>query len=307
MFIVSSIFSSITGNSYDNNIYDEITENAKIKRHTKIQTDDLNNSKAANDAKYGSEEENNFKQELENKQKKDGTIGALDPQQEESVKPKLPNKNLITETNSILENIEYEVNDKVIYQGEIWDVFSIVTDDDNNQQLKITKNGQVVDIEATKVKPEPNQLNDIIDDSLDKFDLNDKTKLNNSPKNEKPQKLEDLNKTVNCNIVINDVVLKENINGEKFKAKLNDILEGYDDITVYTDDGTEEIYSKDNISIDKEDWPYAVIAADDDEPLRKIKVNPISYINTTDENDLVDCMVGDKLTQLPKRIIRIIS
>ena len=80
MFIVSSIFSSITGNSYDNNIYDEITENAKIKRHTKIQTDDLNNSKAANDAKYGSEEENNFKQELEDKQKKDGTIGALDPQ-----------------------------------------------------------------------------------------------------------------------------------------------------------------------------------------------------------------------------------
>ena len=33
----------------------------------------------------------------------------------------------------------------------------------------------------------------------------------------------------------------------------------------------------------------------------------MSYINTQDENDLVDCIVGDKLTQLPKRVIKILS
>lgn len=303
MFIISSIFSSLTGNSYDT-----VSENIKIRRHTKIHTDnDLDNSKAANDAKYGTDEENNFKQELEDKQKKDGTIGALDPQQEESVKPKLPNKNLLTETDYILENIEYEVNDKVIYDGEIWDVFSIITNDDNKQSLKITRNGITIDIDANKVKPDPEQLKDIIDTNIDKFDLNDKTNLNNNPKNEKPLKHDDLNSTVNCNIIVNDVILKENINGEKFKAKLSDILEGYDDITVYTDDGTEETYSKDNISIEQENWPYAVIAGENDEPLRKIKVDPMSYINTQDENDLVDCIVGDKLTQLPKRVIKILS
>ena len=280
LFIVSSIISSMTGASFD-----DLTENAKIRRHTKIQTDnDMDLSKQANDAKYGTKEENDFKQELEDKQKKDGTIGALDPQQEESVKPKLPNKNLLTENIEI----EYEVNDKVVYQGEVWDVFSIVTTDDDKQHLKITRNGHV------------------IDDSLDKFDLDDDN-LNKTPENEKPQKMCDLNgDKVNCNIIVNNNVLKETLDGDRFKAKLSDILEGLDDITVYLGDD-EQTFNKKDISIEQQDWPYAVIAAEDDEPLRKIKVDPMSYINTEDENDLVDCLVGDKFTQLPKRVIRIIS
>lgn len=57
-----------------------IDESCKIRRNTKLGTDnDLDNSKAANDAKYGTKEENDFKQEIEDKQKKDGTVGALDP------------------------------------------------------------------------------------------------------------------------------------------------------------------------------------------------------------------------------------
>ncbi len=301
MFIISSIFSSLTGESFDM----ELTENAKIRKHTKIQTDDdIDNSKTVYDAKYGTKDENDFKQELEDKQKKDGTIGALDPQQEESVKPKLPNKNLLTENIEI----EYEVNDKVIYQGEIWDIFSIVTTDDNKQHLKITRNGVTLELESNKVKPEPNMLNDIIDDNIDKFELDKKTNLNISPKNENPQKMQDLNNDkVNCNIIINNTLLKETLDGNRFKAKLSDILEGLDDITVYTDNDKEEIFNKNNISIEQEDWPYAVIASEDDEPLRKIRINPMSYINAQDENDLVDCLVGDKLTEIPKRIIRVMS
>jgi len=176
MFIISSIFSSLCGDSYD-----ELTENAKIRKHTKIHTDnDIDLSKSANDAKYGTKEENDFKQELEDKQKKDGTTGALDPQQEESYKPKLPNVNLLTEKN----NIEYEVNDKVIFNDEIWDVFSIVITDDDKQHLKITRNGEVVDIEASKVKPEPNMLKDL-ELMTNNFEF-DKNKLNVTPKNEKP-------------------------------------------------------------------------------------------------------------------------
>ena len=302
MFIVSSIFSSLVGQSFD-----DLNENAKIKKHTKIQSDEFNDSKSATDAKYGTDEENNFKQELEDKQKKDGTIGALDPQQEESVKPKLPNKNLLTETDYLTENIEYEVNDKVIYNDEIWDVFSLVTNPDKTQQLKITRNGQVIDIEAKKVKPEPNQLKTALDDSIDNFEF-DKNNLNVKPKNEKIYKHDDLNQTtINCNLKINDVILRENMNGDKFKIKLTDLLEDLDDITVYIGDEDTQKFNKENISVEKEDWPYAVIATEDDEPLRKIKVDPMSYINTEDENDLVNCLVGDKLTQLPKRVIRIIS
>lgn len=83
-------------------------------------------------------------------------------------------------------------------------------------------------------------LKDIIDDDIDKFDLDDKTKLNKSPENEKPEKMCDLNgDKVNCNIVVNNMVLKETLDGERFKAKLSDILEGLDDITVYLGDNDE--------------------------------------------------------------------
>jgi len=115
-----------------------------------------------------------------------------------------------------------------------------------------------------------------------------------------------LNDKVNCNIITNKTILKETLNGNRIQAKLSDILEGLDDITVYMDNDKEEKFNKDNISIDQEDWPYAVIAGEDDEPLRKIKINPLSYINA-DENDLVDCLVADKLTQYPKRVIRVLS
>lgn len=146
MFIISSIFSALTGKSYDsNNKY--MNENCKIKRSIKIDSDnDIDNSKVANDAKYGTKEENDFKQEIEDKQKKDGLVGALDPQQDENeaAKPKLPNVNLVTEHNKnpFLEEgavIEYEVNDKVLYKNEPWTVFAVDEETGDKQNLKITK------------------------------------------------------------------------------------------------------------------------------------------------------------------------
>lgn len=116
----------------------------------------------------------------------------------------------------------------------------------------------------------------------------------------------DLNgKTVECNIVVDSMVLKNTLNGERFKANLKDILEGVDDVRVYVGD-KEETWHKDNIDIDVEDWIPAVIASENDEPLRKIKVNPKSYVDTTDDTDLVDCTVAGKVTQLPKHAIRIL-
>lgn len=311
MFIISSIFSALTGKSYDsNNKY--MNENCKIKRSTKIDSDnDIDNSKVANDAKYGTKEENDFKQEIEDKQKKDGLVGALDPQQgeNEAVKPKLPNVNLVTEHNKnpFLEEgavIEYEVNDKVLYKNEQWTVFAVDEETGDKQNLKITKNGKTIDVTSKDIKPDPSQFKDI-DNTPDQFEF-DKNNLNKMPENPKAEKMADLNgKTVECNIVVDSMVLKNTLNGERFKANLKDILEGVDDVRVYVGD-KEETWHKDNIDIDVEDWIPAVIASENDEPLRKIKVNPKSYVDTTDDTDLVDCTVAGKVTQLPKHAIRIL-
>lgn len=311
MFIVSSIFSALTGKSYDsNNKY--MTENCKIKRSTKVDADnDLDNSKAADEAKYGAQEDKDFKQEIEDKQKKDGLVGALDPQQEENetVKPTLPNVNLVTEKNKnpFLEEgavIEYEVNDKVLYKNEPWTVFAVDEETGDKQNLKITKNGKTIDVTSNEIKPDPSQFKDI-DNTPDQFEF-DKNNLNKTPENPKAEKMADLNgKTVECNIVVDSQVLTNTLNGKRFKANLKDILEGVDDVRVYVD-GNEETWHKDNIEIPVEDWINAVIASENDEPLRKIKVNPKSYVDTTDDTGLVDCTVGGKLTQLPKHAIRIL-
>lgn len=311
MFIISSIFSALTGRPYDsNNKY--MNENCKIIRSTKIDSDnDIDNSKVANDAKYGTKEENDFKQEIEDKQKKDGLVGALDPQQDENeaVNPKLPNVNLVTEHNKnpFLEEgavIEYEVNDKVLYKNEPWTVFAVDEETGDKQNLKITKNGKTIDVTSKDIKPDPSQFKDI-DNTPDQFEF-DKNNLNKTPENPKAEKMADLNgKTVECNIVVDSMVLKNTLNGERFKANLKDILEGVDDVRVYVGD-KEETWHKDNIDIDVEDWIPAVIASENDEPLRKIKVNPKSYVDTTDDTDLVDCTVAGKVTQLPKHAIRIL-
>lgn len=311
MFIISSILSALTGKSYDsNNKY--MNENCKIKRSTKVDSDnDIDNSKVANDAKYGTKEENDFKQEIEDKQKKDGLVGALDPQQDENeaAKPKLPNVNLVTEHNKnpFLEEgavIEYEVNDKVLYKNEPWTVFAVDEETGDKQNLKITKNGKTIDVTSKDIKPDPSQFKDI-DNTPDQFEF-DKNNLNKTPENPKAEKMADLNgKTVECNIVVDSMVLKNTLNGERFKANLKDILEGVDDVRVYVGD-KEETWHKDNIDIDVEDWIPAVIASENDEPLRKIKVNPKSYVDTTDDTDLVDCTAAGKVTQLPKHAIRIL-
>lgn len=69
LFVIDSIFGSLTGRSYNSlpvSMNDSLTENIKIRRHNKLGTDGLiNKSLKAHDAKYGDKEEHDFKQELE--------------------------------------------------------------------------------------------------------------------------------------------------------------------------------------------------------------------------------------------------
>lgn len=296
LFIISSIFSSLVGDSFD-----DVNEKVKIRRNTTIDAaNDPNQSKKVQDIKYGNKDDNDFKQEIEDKQKQDGTVGALDQKpQEESSKPILPNVNLLKES----QEIEYEVEDKVIFDGDIWHVFGVVDNLEMGQILRITREGQTRIIPANKVKPDPNQMELL---AIEQFDLDDKTRLNKKPENEKPVKMEDLNEqTIPCQIRFNNAILENTVEGEKFQASVKDILEESDPVKVYIGNDIQEV-PKEDVIIAPDDWVYAVVAGEDDEPVRKIKIDPMSYIEANEE-DLVKCMIGDKLTELPKHAIRTLS
>lgn len=295
LFIVSSIFSSLIGDSFD-----DMNENVKIRRNTSIDAEnDPNQSKKVQDIKYGNKDDNDFKQEVEDKQKQDGTVGALDQKQEEAAKPILPNVNLLKES----QEIEYEVEDKVIFDGDIWHVLGVVDNLEMGQILRITREGQTRTISANQVKPDPNQMELL---AIEQFDLDEKTRLNKKPENEEPVKMEDLNEqTIPCHIRFNNAILENTVEGEKFQASVKDILEQSDPVKVYIGDDIQEV-PKEDVIINPEDWVYAVVAGSDDEPVRKIKIDPMSYIDA-EEDDLVKCMIGDKLTELPKHVIRTLS
>lgn len=295
LFIVSSIFSSLIGDSFD-----DMNENVKIRRNTSIDAEnDPNQSKKVQDIKYGNKDDNDFKQEVEDKQKQDGTVGALDQKQEEAAKPMLPNVNLLKES----QEIEYEVEDKVIFDGDIWHVLGVVDNLEMGQILRITREGQTRTIPANQVKPDPNQMELL---AIEQFDLDEKTRLNKKPENETPVKMEDLNEqTIPCHIRFNNAILENTVEGEKFQASVKDILEESDPVKVYIGDDIQEV-PKEDVIISPEDWVYAVVAGEDDEPVRKIKIDPMSYIDAKDD-DLVKCMIGDKLTELPKHVIRTLA
>lgn len=284
-FMVDSVIKSMYNHAH-------INENCKIRRHTKIQTDqDVTQSLAAHDAKYGTKEENDFKQELEDKQKKDGTIGALDPAQEESVKPKLPNVNLITEKKL---EIVYEVNDEVIYKNQKWHVYAIDEFDYDKQRLHITWNGQTESVLATDVEPDPVMLK-----ALEENPYNDEENLQGMITR---KDIKDLNQgTIKCNLVVDGYAL----NSTPLLVNISDIVESNDVLNVINDAGETSPCNINELSFEQENWPWGVIVDTEGEPERKIQVNPISYINAQDD-DMVEILIAGKESKLPKRSFKII-
>ena len=110
--------------------------------------------------------------------------------------------------------------------------------------------------------------------------------------------LHDLNgKTVECNIVIDGM----KFNMTPYRALVSDIKEGKQVIRVIGEDNHVNKWLIENLEFSPESWPVAVIQKETDdgtesETLRQIKVNPTSYIEAKDENDLVDCLVGENVT-----------
>lgn len=346
LFIIDSIFSSMCGKSYTsdsiiNGIINEkdikdINESIKIRKHNKLGTDGLaKNSIKFKEAKYGTPEENSFKQEIEDKQKKDGTIGALDQQPQESVdnwKMKLPNVHNISEMNESVnvqnvqailgakpEDIEYEPFDRVVvkidgheFKGSVIDTYE---NSDRSQVVIVMVQGHTMEFSVNDVKPDTDYLLNTrwgnCGEQTDKFDLDKNTRLNNKVQNDKKDysvEYKNLNdRTIECDIVVDGFKL----NWGSQHASLQDIMESKKELRVMNESGEVQLWDSDNIVFNE--WPWAVIVSDgdgngdeSDEPIRKIRINPTSYIEAGDE-DMVECIINNEKTEMIKKNIKIIS
>ena len=353
IFIVYSIFGSMTGKSYadevnfrDNVNELDINENAKIRKHNKLGTDGLaKNSKLFHDAKYGTSDENAFKQEIEDKQKLDGTVGALDQQPQESVvaKLKLPNVHmkLMTESKEQdkfmkdlfdgkkldkqgFEHIEYEPGDRVLVgkdkeAGVVCDVFDGL---DFGQVVTVMIKGHTVNATYDQIEPDLSYRDNWFALGMghttyyayDKLNLDMRKRMHAPVFNEDTHEdeYEDMNgRNFLCNIVIKDPEKDQplKLNYDYCLGDLQDIMESKKVIRVVNESGELQTWPIENVETDEEHWPYAVVVDGNngsDEPLRKIRINPTSYVEA-DEDGFVDCIVNGEHTEMIKKNIKIIS
>jgi hypothetical protein len=338
-FIITSIVGSLTGKNYDSDsvINRNVSENCRIRKNTKLGTDGLvDKSIKYNDAKYGTPEENSFEQEVEDKQKKDGTVGALDQQQQQESTigfvRKLPNVHTMNESiEAILESkdyskIEYEPCDRVMVKidkdwikGSVTDVYSDV---DDGQILVIMVQGRTFTVSSKEVKPDTDYLlntrwgnvGHTDQDGYDAFDIDANTRLNNKVENDKydySKDYKDLNKwTAECDIVVNGFKM----NYGKSKVSMKDVSESKKVLRVIDEDNNVNNWPADNINVEQKDWVWAVIVGNknssdedkSDEPLLKVKIDPISFVKA-DDMEKVSCILNGKMTEIPKLNIKIIS
>ena len=276
-FVICSIFSSITGKSYDNSLIIDnyVDESCKVIKRTKLGTDgEFDKSVAAHNAKYGTPDQNAFKREIEDKQKQDGTVGALDQQQQqESVRPVLPNvhRKMMSEQicgvdidaifEAKAEDIYYEPHDRVLVKTSSGEVPGMVTDVydslDFGQLLTVMCQGHTLNVTTKDVAPDMNylvnQLADYTDEFADiAFQLDKKTRLNKRVENDKKDYTKDYSNLndvmIGCDIVSNGF----KVNFEPMKVSLKDIAECSKYVKVVNESGVADIWPIQNVEISED-------------------------------------------------------
>ena len=295
-FIITSIIQSLTDiDTIDESM--EMLESCKIRRPKLSAGGDFEKSKLVDDVLHGDKEKRDFEEKVEKDTQKAGIDNPIAPvaqPEQEAHNPKLPNAHLISEQY----DITYEPMDKVIYKKEKAQVISVSEDGEKINIL--IKDGKTIEVKPKDLEPDPEYMNDL-SNTPDQFDF-DKNNLTKSAQNEDPVKMKDLNgnKSVGCNIVVDG----HRINVDECRAAINDIIDFKGTIRVLSETGEVQDYNRENIAFTER--PYAVIVDNDGKPVRTIKVDPDSYIEAN-ENDLVYCEVGQKLTRFPKDRIKILS
>ena len=295
-FIITSIIQSLTDiDTIDESM--EMLESCKIRRPKLSAGGDFEKSKLVDDVLHGDKEKRDFEEKVEKDTQKAGIDNPIAPvaqPEQEAHNPKLPNAHLISEQY----DITYEPMDKVIYKKEKAQVISVSEDGEKINIL--IKDGKTIEVKPKDLEPDPEYMNDL-SNTPEQFDF-DKNNLTKSAQNEDPVKMKDLNgnKSIGCNIVVDG----HRINVDECRAAINDIIDFKGTIRVLSETGEVQDYNRENIAFTER--PYAVIVDNDGKPVRTIKVDPDSYIEAN-ENDLVYCEVGQKLTRFPKDRIKILS
>lgn len=154
-----------------------------------------------------------------------------------------------------------------------------------------------------------------------KFDKFGNPDFNTNPWDEKSEKFHDLNprksegkgdQLVKAALMANGkaynegyVHFKDYATGSKFVRVLNE------DSSKYYRMPIEDVEIKNPVSI--EEWPYAVIVIDQigEDPVRKIKVNPVSYCGAESDDSDVEVIMApssnEEPTRLKKKFIRILA
>lgn len=368
LFIIASIFSSLTGKSYAETKHSvsEVTEkNCVIIKHNKLGTDGLlKNSLKFKEAKYGTEEENKFKQEVEDKQKQDNVVGCLDQKpQEEGVKivkqtdndvndaeqpkkPFLPNAHRKVQESAVVayddvKGVEWNGNDYIwepgdyvfvrvwtnkdkrkkefhVFRGQVTDAVDPVNEEDV-QIVTVLIHDSTYVIDPSDIAPDMTievQRNRFADTS---GALVDRAYDNGAGNHDGESKEEYLDHNKD-RYLYGDIVFNGNrLTFAPVRINLKDITESKHDVRVVNENSEQPfMVSVDNLNVDVENWPWAIVVdsdnADEDkreEPLRKIRVNPIEFVNADAESDgpegMVQCIMGDKETKMLKKHIKILS
>lgn len=145
------------------------------------------------------------------------------------------------------------------------------------------------------------------------MDINPETRLTDKVENDKTDYSKDY-ADLNGRFVFGHIVQDgHQLTMEPVRISLEDISESRRVVRMINEDNLLTEVPIENVKVDEPDWTWAVIVMDDkdmtgdDEPLRKIKVDPVSFVEADAETGLVDVLLNGQKTKMMKRHIRILS
>ena len=149
--------------------------------------------------------------------------------------------------------------------------------------------------------------------SHENMDINPETRLTDKVENDKTDYSKDY-ADLNGRFIFGHIVQDgHQLTIDPVRISLEDISESRRVVRMINEDNLLTEVPIENVKVDEPDWTWAVIVMDDkdmtgdDEPLRKIKVDPVSFVEADAETGLVDVLLNGQKTKMMKRHIRILS
>lgn len=242
----------------------------------------------------GSQEDKDFEKKVED---------IKSQEKSEAFKPRIPSQR--KKANESLETLkrDFHPGDEVIYKP--LGVKAQITDQlSDGTYVLLLSDGTTADgVTKSQIDFADNLA---LDNTPKQFDF-DKDNLTRNLDVVKGGEHQDLNKRTPVNIVVDGYKL----NNESCSALMRDIMSKRETIHVINEAGQEDLYPRENIEVlpvEAEDWPWAVYTvALDDEPDRKIKVDPKSFTEAETEDTEVRCLYNGKVVGVPKHAIKILA